>query len=218
MNDSGSYLWSVLPDMLRGLVVSVQATALSMVIALVAAIPVLLLRVSSNRLLRGIGVGYIMAVRNTPLLAQLYVYFYILPNYHILLSPLTVGVLGLATQFSAYIAETYRAGYESVPRGQWEAASAVGLSRSTTLMRVVAPQAIRPAIPVLANHLLIMFKDTSVLTAVTVTELFGETITLASASFRYTLLFSAMGLIYLTVCYPAGRVIVRLERRLGRLS
>jgi polar amino acid transport system permease protein len=213
--DGGNYLWSVLPDLLHGIAVSVEATLLSMGLALLVGIPVFLLRVSGNRSLRSIGIVYITAVRNTPLLAQLYVYFYILPNYGILLPALAVGVLGLTTQYSAYIAETYRAGYEGVPQGQWEASASVRLSRRQTLFLIVAPQAIRPATPVLANYLISMLKDTSVLAIVGVTELFGTTISLTSQSFRFTLLYSAMGLLYLMICYPAGRAVARLERLLG---
>jgi polar amino acid transport system permease protein len=210
-----SYAWSVLPALLRGLKVSVEATGLSMALALIAGVPVCLLRISRLRALRVMGVAIISVIRNTPLLAQLYVYFYVLPEFHIELSPLVVGVLGLGTHFTAYIAETYRAGYESVPAGQWEAAAALNLGRVITLGRIVAPQALRPTIPVLANYLLAMFKDTSVLTAVTVTELFGATISLSNESFRFTLLYSMMGLLYLAVCYPAGRIVALLERRLG---
>lgn len=214
---NASYLWSVMPDLLAGLKVSAEATGLSMAFALVAGAPLCLLRLAKHWLPRTLGLVIISVIRNTPLLAQLYVYFYILPNYGIELSPLVVGVLGLGTHFTAYIAETYRAGYESVPAGQWEAAAAVRLGRAVTLIRVVAPQAIRPTVPVLANYLLAMFKDTSVLTAVTVTELFGTTLALADDSFRYTLLYSTLGVLYLVVCYPAGRLVALLERRLGTL-
>jgi polar amino acid transport system permease protein len=212
---NGAYAWSVLPALLRGIKVSAEATGLSMALALVAGIPVCLLRLSPIWAVRAIGIALISVIRNTPLLAQLYVYFYVLPEYNIELSPLVVGVLGLGTHFTAYIAETYRAGYDSVPAGQREAAAALNLGRLVTLSRIIAPQALRPTIPVLANYLLAMFKDTSVLTAVTVTELFGTTIALANDSFRYTLLYSMMGLLYLAVCYPAGRIVALLERRLG---
>jgi polar amino acid transport system permease protein len=211
------YAWSVLPELLRGLKVSIEATVLAMTLALITGLPICLLRVSTRRTLRMMGTAYVTLLRNTPLLAQLYVYFYILPDYGVTLSALTVGVLGLGTHFSAYVAETYRAGYLSVGVGQWEGAASVGLSHWDTLRLVVAPQAVRPAIPALANYLLAMFKDTSILIAVTVTELFGTVLNLASASYRFTLLYLMMGAIYLAVSYPSGRLISRLELRLGRV-
>lgn len=215
--DTISFVWSVMPTLLSGLRLTLIVTVIAFGIALVLGVPICLLRVSRHRTLRAIGMSYVTAVRNTPLLAQLYVYFYLLPEYGILLSPMTVGVLGLATQFSAYIAEAYRAGYEAVPSGQWEAAQAVGLGRVDVLRRVVAPQAVRPAIPVLANISIQMIKDSSVLSAVTLTELFGATKALANQTFEYTVLYTLLALLYLAICYPAGRLVGRLERKMGKL-
>jgi polar amino acid transport system permease protein len=212
------YIWSVLPFILEGLLLTVQVTLVSFAIALVIGLPVALARVSRNRALRSLAATYVMAIRNTPLLAQLFIYFFVLAAHGVLLSPLIAGVLALSTQFSAYIAEAYRGGYQSVPTGQWEAASAVGLGGWNSLIWVTGPQAIRPTIPVLANILIQMLKDSSVLSAITLTEVFGATKELASQSFRYTALYLTLGILYLAVSYPSGRVTAGLERRLGKIQ
>lgn len=212
------YIWSVLPIMLEGLLLTVQITLTSFAISLVVGIPVALGRISNNRVIRSVATGYVMAVRNTPLLAQLYIYFFVLASYGILLSPLVAGIFALSTQFSAYVAEAYRGGYQSVPPGQWEAATAIGLSKRDALLLVAGPQAIRPAIPVLANILIQMLKDSSVLSAITLTEVFGATKELASQSFRYTILYLTLGVLYLAISYPSGRATAWLERRLGKIQ
>ena len=216
--DNLSYIRSVLPYMLQGLRLTVEVTFISFAIALILGIPISLGRLSGNRLIRSVAVGYITAVRNTPLLAQLYLYFFLLASYGILLSPLVAGIFALATQFSAYVAEAYRGGYESVPPGQWEAATAIGLRRRDVLLRIVGPQALRPTIPVLTNILIQMVKDSSVLSAITLTEVFGATQSLANKSFRYTILYGTLGLLYLAVSYPSGRAINWMQRRLGTLE
>jgi polar amino acid transport system permease protein len=218
MNGSDfTYIWSVLPIMLQGLLLTVQVTLTSFGIALVIGLPIALGRVSGNRWIRSVSTAYIIAVRNTPLLAQLYLYFFLLASYGILLPPLVAGIFALSTQFSAYIAEAYRGGYEAVPPGQWEAATAIGLGPWDALIRVAGPQAIRPTIPVLANIVIQMLKDSSVLSAITLTEVFGATAQLAYGSFRYTILYLTLGVLYLAVSYPSGRITVWLERRLGKL-
>ena len=212
------YIWSALPFMLEGLVLTVQVTGVSFIIAMIVGFPIALARVSRIRALRTCAAGYIMVVRNTPLLAQLFIYFFVLAAHGVLLSPLMAGILALSTHFSAYIAEAYRGGYQSVSVGQSEAASAVGLGGWNTLVWVIGPQAIRPTIPVLTGILIQMLKDSSVLSAITLTEVFGATKKLANQSFRYTALYLTLGMLYLAVSYPAGRVIARLEHKLGKIQ
>jgi polar amino acid transport system permease protein len=160
---------------------------------------------------------YVLFFRNTPFLIQLYFLFYVLPEWGILLSATVVGILGLALQYSAYTAEMYRAGFESVPNVQWEAARALNFSRVQTLRLIILPQALRPILPALGNQLISMFKDSALLAAITILELFGTAQELASVSFQYTTLFTAVGLIYLALSYPASLGVNYLQSRLGRL-
>jgi polar amino acid transport system permease protein len=211
------YLRQVAPELAQGLRVTVEATAVGMTLA-----SVLGLIVASVRLLRIPILGrllglYVLFFRNTPFLIQLYFLFYVLPEWGIVLSATVVGILGLALQYSAYTAEMYRAGFESVPKGQWEAAHALNLSRVQTLRLVILPQAIRPILPALGNQLISMFKDSSLLAAITIYELFGTARELASVSFQFTTLFTAVGLIYFALSYPSSLLVNRLQSRFGRL-
>lgn len=109
---------------------------------------------------------YVLFVRGTPLLVQIFAVYFILPEYGITLSNFTAGVLVLGINYSAYTAEVYRAGIEALPKGQWEAATALNLSRARTWSRIVLPQSIAMIIPVLGNYLIQMFKDTALLYAI----------------------------------------------------
>jgi polar amino acid transport system permease protein len=212
-----TYLREVAPQLLHGLGITVEATVVGMTMACVLG-----LIVASVRLLRIPVLGrvfglYVLFFRNTPFLIQLYFLFYVLPEWGILLSATVVGVLGLALQYSAYTAEMYRAGFESVPTAQWEAAHALNFSRLQTLRLIILPQAVRPILPALGNQLISMFKDSSLLAAITILELFGTARQLASVSFQFTTLFTAVGLIYFALSYPSSILVNRLQSRFGRL-
>ena len=212
------YLQSVSSVLAQGLLVTVKATALGMTLATTLGLVVAVLRLLRIPVLSHVLEVLVMAVRNTPLLVQLYLLYYVLPVYGITLSAFQVGVIGLGVHFSAYTAEVYRAGFENVPKGQWEAARALNLSLFDTIGRVIFPQALRPVIPALGNYLISMFKDSAIIATVTVMELLGTTQQLASESFRYTLLFTTMGIIYFAISYPSSLAVRWLESRMGRLS
>ena len=210
------YLRESIPQLLQGLVVTVEATLAGMGIA-----SALGLLIAVVRLLRLPGVArvmdfYILFVRSTPLLVQLFFLFYVLPWYGITLSAFSVGVWGLGLHFAAYTAEVYRAGFEQVSKGQWEAARALNLGTRETLALVIFPQALRPILPALGNYLISMFKDSSLLATITVYELLGVTRQLASESFQYTTLFTALGAMYFLLAYPSSLAIRYAETRLGR--
>lgn len=213
-----SYLLQVAPDILHGLELTLEATALGMVIASVVGLLVAIGRLIRLPILAQGLDFYVIFARNTPLLVQLYFLYYVLPSYGVRLDALLIGVLGLGFQFSAYTAEVYRAGFQHVPRGQWEAARALHLSTRQMLLAIIIPQALRPVLPALGNYLISMFKDSSYLATITVYELLGTTRELASLSFQYTLLFTTMGIIYLTLSYSGSLGVRVMERRLRRAA
>ena len=161
---------------------------------------------------------YVEVLRGTPLLLQLYVVFYLLPTVHpaFTLSPVGAGVLGLAVNYSAYEAENYRAGLLAVPRGQREAALALGMTPLTALRRVILPQAARVVLPPVTNDFIALFKDTSVCSVILITELTRKYNELYNFNREYVaeLAFVTAGL-YLLMSYPLGVAARRLERRLG---
>src|SRR5205807_1297535 len=125
-------------------------------------------------------------IRNTPLLVQLFFFFYVLPTVGVTFSPLTTGVIGLGLHYSTYTAEVYRAGIDGVPVGQWEAATALSLPRRRTWTAVILPQAIRRVVPALGNYVIAMFKDTPMLAAITVLDMLKQAQEVGAESFRYT--------------------------------
>ncbi|HLJ60121.1 MAG TPA: ectoine/hydroxyectoine ABC transporter permease subunit EhuD [bacterium] len=208
------YLWHSVPLLLRGLVVTLEATGLGMAIASILGLVIAVVRLLRVPVLARMMDVYILFVRSTPLLVQLFFLFYVLPWYGITLSAFAVGMWGLGMHFAAYTAEVYRAGFEQVPKGQWEAARALNLGPGHTLALVIFPQALRPIVPALGNYLISMFKDSSLLATITVYELLGVTRQLAAESFQYTTLFTAMGAIYFLLAYPSSLAVRYAERRL----
>jgi polar amino acid transport system permease protein len=155
-------------------------------------------------------------IRSTPLLVQMYFLFYVLPLTGAQMSPLVTGVIALGLHYATYCAEVYRAGIEAVPRGQWEAATALNMSRWRTAVGVVLPQAIPPVVPALGNYLVAMFKDTPLLSAITVVELLQQSKMIGSATFRYTEPLTLVGVLFLALSLVAAWGVRGLEARLQR--
>jgi len=209
-----AYARAVLPTLLEGLAITVQATLLGMVLAVTLGLVLALMRRAP---LRPVALGAALViefVRSTPLLMQLFFLFYVLPVTGVRFSPLATGVLGLGVHYAAYCAEVYRAGLDSVPRGQWEAALALNLGRWRTLRDVILPQAIPPIVPALGNYFVAMFKDTPLLSAITVVELLQASKIAGSATFRYTEPLTLVGLIFLALSLAAAWGVRRLGARL----
>jgi polar amino acid transport system permease protein len=160
--------------------------------------------------------GAVQFIRSTPLLMQVYFLFFVLPSFGITLPPFTTGVIGLGVHYSCYIAEVYRAGLESVPKGQWEAATALNYPRWRTMTQIVLPQAVPPMVPVLANYMIAMFKDTPILASITVIELMQTANIVASEKFLYVEPMTLVGLIFLAMSLVASAVVRVLEERLAR--
>ncbi len=159
--------------------------------------------------------GYVEFLRGTPLLLQLFVIYYLLPNVGLRIPAFWAGVLGLAINYSAYEAENYRAGLLAVPRGQMEAALSLGMGSRDALRRVIVPQAVRMVIPPVTNDFIALFKDTSVCSVIAVTELTGMYNRLYNNNPRRVLELGMMtALLYLMMSYPLSLLARRLERRL----
>lgn len=212
------YAREALPALLEGLVVTLQATALAFVFALVVGMVWAILRRSERRAVRGTARWIVEAVRSTPLLIQLYFIFYVFPEAGLVLSPLVAGVLGLGLHYSAYVAEVYRSGIDGVPRGQWEAARALNLTRGQTFRRIVLPQAIPPTLPALGNRLIAIFKDSPLLAVITVTELLRQAKLLGAEHFRYLEPMTLVGAIFLVLSLASSRLVRQVERWTGRLG
>ncbi|MFT5643721.1 MAG: polar amino acid transport system permease protein [Janthinobacterium sp.] len=204
----------ILPALLRAAVYTVGITCAGFALALVGGLLLALMRRAKTRLLVWPATAVIEFVRSTPLLIQLYFLFYVMPEFGLTLSALMAGTLGIGLHYSCYIAEVYRAGLNSVPRGQWEAATALSLSPWNVYGNIVLPQAIRPIVPALGNYLVAMFKDTPVLSAITVVELMLQAKNIGSQSFRYVEPITLAGLFFLIISIVVSLLVRKLEARL----
>jgi polar amino acid transport system substrate-binding protein len=164
--------------------------------------------------LRWFASSYIEVVRGTPLLIQLYLIYYGLPNIGIRLSAFVAAVLGLGLNYAAYEAENYRAGIQAIPRGQMEAALALGMTRWQALRRIILPQAFRIIIPPVNNDFIALFKDSSLVSVITMVELTKVYGMLAMSTYDYIGLGLMTAAIYFALSYPASLMANRLERKL----
>ncbi|MBN9256262.1 MULTISPECIES: ectoine/hydroxyectoine ABC transporter permease subunit EhuD [unclassified Mesorhizobium] len=202
---------SILPILLRGAVLTVLATFGGFAGALVGGAIVAAMQRSDVKALRFIAIGFVYVIRNTPLLVQLYFVFYVLPSFGITIGALAAGILGLSLHYSAFIAEVYRAGIGAVPVGQFEAADALGLRTLQKWALVIAPQALKPILPVLGNYLIGMFKETPILATITVIELFGAAQDVAGKTYRYNEPYTLVALIFLAISIPCSLLVRRLD-------
>lgn len=207
------FAWSILPQLLAGFRITLIATALGAVVAAVLGLVFAILRRSRNRLVARTTSLVVEFIRGTPLLVQLYFIFYVLPDLGIRLPALTAGVIGMGLHYATYASEVYRGGIESVARGQWEAAKATNLTARQTWIHVILPQAVPPMIPAMANYLLAMFKETPLLSAITVLELMNQARSVANSSYRYVEPMTMVGVMFLIVSVISVVGLRWLERR-----
>ncbi len=213
-----NFAFEILPLLLKGAAITILATLLGAVLALVLGLAFALCRLSPNRWISRTSTGFARFIRGTPLLIQLYFLFYVLPDIGIKLAPLVAGVIGFGLHYATYVAEVYRAGIESVPRGQWEAAKASNMTRPQTWFHVVLPQAIPPMIPSLANYMIGMFKETPLLSVVTVLELMGQATVISNYTYRYLEPITLVGAIFLAISLMSVMALRALEARFGRIE
>ena len=197
-NRTVSVLWEALPRILTaGLTMTIPLTLISFSLAMVIAVAVALVQYANVPVLRQIARFYIWVIRGTPLLVQLFIIFYGLPSLGIMLDAFPAAVIAFAFNEGAYCAETMRGALESVPQGQLEAGSCVGMTWWQIMRRIVLPQAMRTAFPPLSNSLISMVKDTSLAANITVTEMFMVTQRIVARTYEPLLLYLEVGLIYL---------------------
>lgn len=207
------YAFQVLPQLLRALLVTLEITVLGSVVALALGLVIAVVRRAKVPVLDQVLWAVVEFIRSTPLLVEVFFLYFALPRFGITLSALTVGVIGLGVHYATYTSEVYRAGIDAVPRGQWEAATALSLSPGRTWTGVILPQAIPRVLPALGNYVISMFKEVPLLLAISVIEVVNKAKELGSATFRFTEPYTIAGLLFLVLSYPASILIRRLERR-----
>ncbi|MFT3834149.1 MAG: amino acid ABC transporter permease [Micropruina sp.] len=205
-----------LPVLMRGLLVTIELWIPSIVIGLAAGFFLALARLSDRAILRVPSLVYIELFRDTPVLIQLIWFFYAFPIViGVQLSPFTAALLGLSLNTSAYCAEIYRGGIQSIARGQWEGARALGMRRSKILQRIILPQVFKRMLPAFTNRAIEVAKMSSLASVISVHELMYQGRLLSSTYYRPLEILTTVAVIYFILIYPGTWLSARLERRLA---
>jgi len=207
------FAWAILPELLRGLVVTVLATLLGSMVAFALGMVWALVRVLRIPFLTPSVSFFVDFIRGTPLLIQLYFLYYVLPTWGLTISALPTGIFGLGLFYSAYAAEVFRAGIEDLPAGQWEAALTLGLPVRRVWLGIILPQAIRSVVPILGNVVISMFKQSSLLSTITVFELLAAGLNIGSVNYRYVEPLTLVGAFYFAISFVSARIIRSLEAK-----
>lgn len=211
-----AFAWSILPILGKGLIVTIQATLLGFIVAAFLGLVLAGLKGARFKIISWPARFFTEFIRDTPLLVQLFFLYYVLPDYGLILPAFMTGALALGLQYSAYTSEVYRAGIESVPKGQTEASHALDLSSWRIFTIIILPQAIPRIIPALGNYLVSIMKDVPILSVISVLELLSVAKIIGDRSFNYMIPLSLVGLIYLIMTLIAAWGVRLLDERLPK--
>ncbi len=211
---------SLVPLAKAAITKTIPLTVISFVVGLVLALAVALARLSSNVVLTNVARFYISVIRGTPLLVQLFIVFYALPELGVKIDPFPAAVIAFSLNVGGYAAEIIRSAIQSIPKGQWEAAETIGFNYVGALRRIILPQAARVAVPPLSNTLISLVKDTSLASTILVTELLRQAQIIAAPTYEFFALYGTAAVYYWAIClalsFGQGRIERRLERYVAR--
>jgi polar amino acid transport system permease protein len=205
--------WEFLPILLQGAKLTILVTLGSLLLSTALGLVWAMLRVSGVVLLEKLSAGVINLLRGIPIIVLLFYLYFVLPDIGISLTALQAGILGLGIAYSAYQAENFRAGIEAVDHGQVEAAQAMGMGWWLMMRRVVLPQAVKIVLPPYGNIMIMMLKDSSQASTITVAELALQGKLIATSTFQNATVFTMVALIYLVMCVPLILLVRHLEKR-----
>ena len=205
-----------LPILMQGVKLTLLVTFGSLVLSTLLGLVWALMRVSGIRALSLTSQGIINFIRGVPIIVQLFYIYFVMPEFGISLTALQASIIGLGIAYSAYQAENFRAEIEAIDHGQIEAAQTIGMGWALTMRRVVLPQAVRIVLPPYGNTMIMMLKDSSQASTITVAELALQGKLIASSTFKNTEVYSMVAILYLTMSIPLIFFVGWLERRFGR--
>lgn len=208
------YTFNILPVLLGAAVNTIIATVVGYALALIIGVFFLVGQRTRFRVLNRAVREIVEFVRTTPLLAQVFFIFYVAPEYGILLSPWTSGILALGIHYGAYLSEVYRGALYAIPRQQWEACRALNLSTTRTYIGVILPQALPPSMPGINNYFVGCFKDTPILATITVHELLNAANVLGQTTYRFLEPYTLAGIIFLILSLVSAAGLKLLDRRI----
>nr|BFD41177.1 amino acid ABC transporter permease [Pseudomonas sp. FFPRI_1] len=204
-----------LPILLKGAVVTLQVTVGSFVLSSLIGLLFALMMVSKVRTISLFAIGVVNVIRGLPIIVQLFYIYFVLPDFGIQLSAMQAGVIGLGIAYSAYQAENFRAGIQAIHQGQIEAAESIGMRGAMIMRRVVLPQAMRIALPPYGNTLVMMLKDSSLVSTITVAEMTRAGQLIASSTFENMTVYTLVALLYLALSLPLSFALRLLEARIS---
>lgn len=207
---------TALPFLLKATIITIILAVVSMAIGLVIGLFVALARVSKNKIQYHIASVYVSIIRGTPLLVQIYLVYFGLPQIGITLGAMTSGIIALSLNAGAYLSESFRGAILSVDKGQMEAAHSIGMTRAQAMRRIIIPQSMRTAIPTVGNTYIGLLKDTSLVSVITVTELLYQTTLIIARTFQPLTLYLAAAAIYWVVCTVFIVLLNWLEKKSSR--
>ena len=205
-----------MPILLMGVKLTILVTLGSLGVSTVLGLIWALMRISGIRALAAISRTIVNIIRGIPIIVQLFYIYFVLPDFGITLSALQAAIIGLGIAYSAYQAENFRAGIEAIDHGQVEAAQSIGMGWPLMMRRVILPQAMRIVLPPYGNTMIMMLKDSSQASTITVAELALQGKLIASATFQNSTVFTLVALLYLTMSIPLILLVGWLEKRFGR--
>jgi len=204
------------PLLAQGAVITVEVFACGLIVATLLGLVWALMRVSGVPVLVGLSKWLINTIRGIPILVQLFFIYFVLPDLGVQLTAFQAGFIGLGFAYSCYMAEVFRGGIEAIDPGQIEAAKSLGMGRAMTMWRVVLPQAFKVALPPYGNTCIMLMKDTSQASIITVAELSFQSKIIAASTFKNAEVFTMVAVFYLMLCVPLILIVGRLEKRFGR--
>lgn len=205
------------PSLMSGALITIVVTTISMILGLILGLIAALAKMSKYKIAVFIANQYIDIIRGTPLLVQLFLIYYGLPQIGISIDPFPSAILGLGINTGAYVAEAIRSGILSVEKGQHEATRALGLSSFESMRLVIIPQAVKTMIPPIGNQLLLLIKDSSLISIITVVELTRTAQQIISTTYKPIELYLAAAFIYYIISMVAAKMLNSLEKR-ARIS
>lgn len=213
--NSFMFIWSVLPLLLKGAVMTVQLAVLGIILGTSIGLVIALMKIDHRPFLNVIGGLYTWFFRGIPLLVQLIFLYYGLPAIGIVLTPYAAAVIGLSLCGGAYIAEIIRAGIQSIEKGQMEAALSLGMSYSQAMRRVIVPQTYRRLLPPMGNEFITLLKDVALVSVITMVDLLRSAQLLNQTYFRPFELFGAVAILYLILTSIFTIAVGYLEKKLS---
>ena len=202
-----------MPILLQGVWLTILVTLGSLALSTILGLVWALMRVSGVRALSGLSASLINVIRGIPIIVLLFYLYFVMPDFGITLTALQAAILGLGIAYSAYQAENFRAGIEAIDKGQIEAAQTIGMSWWLSMRRVVLPQAVRIVLPPYGNIMIMLLKDSSQASTITVAELALQGKLIASSTFKNTSVFTLVALMYLTMSIPLILLVRHFEKK-----